>query len=178
MKKRSQQYSYGLISFCERKKLDLPDVVNKFITKHGFTGIDKDQTITDNWQKFASFVNEGLLKGELKGKSISVSNGSQERKQENIKAYARTPEYLRIWWQYIKSKGYDYNTGVDWFLVKFFNAYGLGSTLPKKTGAPIQILNNESRYEAIKDAGLLNEFFTFDPKLMSDFKPNKKKDNI
>lgn len=169
---KTAYWSYGLITFCNAKQLNLNEVVNAFIKKHQFKG-DKNELVEKHWHKFASFVNEGLLDGSIKGKLVSVSNGSQEQKQANRVAYAKVPEHLKTWWQYIKSKGYDYATGIDWFLVKFFNAYGLGNSLPAKADADMQILKNVTRYEAIEKAGLLNEFYQFDINLFSDYKPKK-----
>lgn len=173
---KRQYWSYGLLVFCSAKRLNINEVVNAFIEKLQIEG-DRNEAVENNWQKFSSFVNEGLLDGSINGRKVSVSNGSQERKQLNREEYSRVPEGLKTWWQYIKSKGYDYSTGIDWFLIKFFNAYGLGNSLPSKSDAEINILRNQSRYEVIEQAGLLDEFYLFDPKLMSDFKPNKNKFN-
>lgn len=176
MKRKNAYWSYGLITFCEAKQLNLNEVVNAFIKKYQLQG-DKDEAVEKNWQKFAGFVNKGLLDGSIKGRAVSVSNGSQERKQANREAYSTVSEDLRKWWQYMTSKGYNYATGIDSFLIKFFNAYGIGSSLPKKHDADLQILKNKSRYEAILEAGLLNEFYNFDPELMSKYKAPKLQSN-
>ena len=170
MKRKSAYWSYGLITFCEAKQLNLNEVVNAFIKENKFTG-DKNELVERHWQKFAAFVNKGLLSGSIKGKPVSVSNGSQEQKQANREAYSKVPDELRKWWQYMKSKGYDYST--DTFLITFFNAYSIGTSLPKKCEADLQILKNKSRYDAIVEAGLLNEFYNFDPSMISKFKPTK-----
>jgi hypothetical protein len=172
MKRKSAYWSYGLISFCEAKQLNLNEVVNAFIKEYKLTG-DKDDAVANNWQKFAGYVNKGLLNGTIKGRQVSVSNGSQEQKQANREAYATVSEDLRKWWQYMTSKGYNFATGIDGFLIAFFNAYGIGTSLPKKEVGDLQILKNKSRYDVIVEAGLLNEFYTFDPKLISKFKPAK-----
>ncbi len=172
MKRKSAYWSYGLISFCEAKQLNLNEVVNAFIKEHKLIG-DKNDSVQRNWHKFAAFVNKGLLSGSIKGKAISVSNGSQEQKQANRAAYSAVDPELKKWWQYMKSKGYQFSTCIDGFLIAFFNAYGIGSSLPKKHDADLNILRNKSRYDAILSAGLIDEFYNFDPELISKYKPAK-----
>lgn len=169
MKRKSAYWSYGLITFCEAKQLNLNEVVNAFIKEYKLQG-DKNEAIQNNWQKFAAYVNKGLLSGSIKGKAVSVSNGSQEQKQANREAYSAIDPELRKWWQYMTSKGYNYATTVDGFLIAFYNAYSIGSSLPKKCNDDMQILKNKSRYDGIVAAGLLDEFYNFDPELISKYK--------
>jgi hypothetical protein len=169
MRRYKQEWSYGLIRFCQAKHLNIADTVNKFMLKNNLTGKDKDEVVNKNWQKFAAFVNAGILSGKLKGIPVSVSNGSQEQKQENRKKYAAVDPELKRFWEHIVNKGHRWTA--DWFIERFFACYGL--EMVSKSDDDINVLRNRTRYEVIVKAGLLKEFYLFDDTLVSKFKPKR-----
>lgn len=83
MKIHNKYLSYGIIQFIDGKRLDRNEIVNwlsqfeckldnrKYIINAG-------DLITTHWNKFHQWVNEGLKHGTLKGRNISLSNGSGE----------------------------------------------------------------------------------------------------
>jgi hypothetical protein len=159
-------YNYGLIAFCTRKKLNLIQVVDMYVTEHQFpakTHAEKQSTIDRNWKKFAAWVNEKLNNKEIKGENVSTSNGSEEEKKLRRQQYAQYPQELKDWYKVLKAKA-EWSTIQDPLLSKFFKKYDLG-TLPQRSSAELTIGKQQSRYQVIVDNNLLEEFklFTLEP---------------
>jgi hypothetical protein len=154
-------YSYGLISFCERKQINIKETVDLFITTYNLTGTAGKQDIIDkNWKKFAAFVNEKLLKKEIKGVNVSTSNGSEEEKSLRIQLFKQYPIELRIWWDIVKSKA-EWATTQQTLFQRFFHVYNLGVPPKKDDGHQLNIGKNIPRFEAIRDNHLMEEFKNF-----------------
>lgn len=84
---KTKYLNYGQQVFIKRKKLSTKEIANWLkdkpdaIVKGDFV-VNAEELLTKNWKEFANWVNIGLIKGEIKGKAVSLSNGSEEKKQE------------------------------------------------------------------------------------------------
>lgn len=153
MKKRKhQEWSFGLVSFCSAKQLKIGQTVKAFIEYAKLEGEDWNQLVQDNWQKFAAFVNRGLLTGELKGRKVSVSNGSAEYEREKNKQYYATPLEVRQWWASMSNKSKDKYA----ILQSYFAKNNL--SWPPMADKEVNAAKNAPRYYAIVEAGLLDNF--------------------
>lgn len=103
IKFKKQEYSYGLIRFCEPKNISPHKIASLYVKEMGYEGNDYQDYIDRTWRKFAAFVNESILKGKIEGaKNISVSNGSEEYKQQKRILFNSYPEDLRNWFVILK----------------------------------------------------------------------------
>jgi len=91
MKIHDKYLHHGHTSFINGKRLPrkkIAEWLSQFNCKIDRKGNIKNAStiLDDNWNKFHVWVNEGLNKGTLKGRKISLSNGSAEetnrRRQE------------------------------------------------------------------------------------------------
>lgn len=93
MKINDKHLSYGVLNFIHQKQLDRKEIADWLLINYSAevkikndTIYNADEIISKNWDEFHSWVNEGLLKGTIKGKKISLSNGSSEREDKYKKA--------------------------------------------------------------------------------------------
>jgi len=155
MKTKHQEWGYGLVCFCSAKELKIGQTVKAFIDEYQLKGDDWNEIVQNNWQKFAGFVNKGLLSGELKGKKVSVSNGSAEYERERKNQYLETPIEIRKWWQSMSGK----QMGKHSILQSYFNKNNL--TWPPQAESEVQCAKQTPRYYAIVEAGMLDHFNQF-----------------
>lgn len=160
MKLHNKYLSYGIIQFINGKKLDRVEIVNwlsqfeckldnsKFITNAG-------ELITIHWNKFHQWVNEGLKGGTLKGKDISLSNGSGEKKDRYRKLLKTiNPEIVLLHKLLYKKESFFHGGNV------FTEFHKLNGTIRKyRVGeGKSKILKYQNDYQQIIDDGLIDKF--------------------
>lgn len=105
--------SYGIESFIKGKNLKEKDIYQWLIANFKESLIfNNKQDITNasdiiekHWNKFHTWVNEGLIKGTIKGNKISLSNGSAEESKRITAIFNSVSDDIKSLYNHIR--GYD-----------------------------------------------------------------------
>lgn len=157
---QTQYYNRGLISFCQRKSVNLKKAVSLFLEHYKIQGDNKDSIIQENWDKFANFVDKSIKNGTLKGEAISLAGDTYKIIAQEKKAYyeimqSYSKEQLEFW-NKVKEEAPNYST-----LSKFFILYNL--YLPKNADSQTKLGKILPKFEALKDSNLLEVFMKYIP---------------
>ena len=102
MRKLHDKYLHqGHRSFINGKHLSRIEVAS-WLCRHDEVKVDKHENISNAsiildkyWKEFHQWVNQGIKAGTVVGKARSLSNGSEEARQEKIKVFKALPESVK-----------------------------------------------------------------------------------
>lgn len=165
---KKKSFGRGLSSFMERKRLKM-EVFEKFADENGYKkGQNVNDFFTKNWQKFANFVETGLIRGEIKGKRVSTSNGSAEYGAAKSKWFSQNvPMDIKNIWYYIKhgagNKVDMFKLGVNLNNFFFTKKIARNKTDRDLVDNPYRfvIMSYTNELRQLSDLELLDEFITY-----------------
>lgn len=152
-------YNRGIESFLHAKKVPIGPAIRMFLTSQNATHINPkkgEQTsyyVNSNWNKFATFIDQKIKSGELKGTPVKLNHSFDEERRRNeiIKAEFASVDLSKDELKLIKLDMWDWSP-----IHSIINKAGY-QLPPKDTSYTSKKLQNMPLIQLIKDEGLMGK---------------------